>query len=526
MDATPILDPTPGNFWDCAAVQPNLVYVGPGEWHLFFKAWQEVGKVCDDATGNADGQPDPAWGCDTVTGVGHATSTDGVTWTVGGTLPILQPSVIDPSPEDFGWPRVVRVTNTWMLFMNYGDNGITLATATDPAGPWVWEGFDAETVSRSEALEPSATLTWMEDELIVADVTCNDEPEDHMLNLWFGGHDREEPDYWGTPVSRALGFAQSPHVTDWEIGDPPEILWSENDISTDVAWRSWSAVPVGADDYIIYYQRKTASGNEVGLAYTTVDTAWDLNDVRTADVCTYYGDAPVTTPDAYDGTEDAQLTVAAPGVLIDDADLERNAFTAALDTDAVNGTVVMAADGSFTYTPNPDFTGEDTFTYIATDTTTESAPTLVTITVAPLPDLPVGTDDAYSVDEDVTLTVDVKTGVLANDVDVDGDTLTVTLVDEPEHGTVTLQTDGQFTYEPEANYFGPDAFTYMVNDGTSDALAITTVTLTVDSVNDAPVAQKLCVHPGRGHHLGRGPGDVDWRRRGCGWRRADGVPCR
>jgi VCBS repeat-containing protein len=78
-------------------------------------------------------------------------------------------------------------------------------------------------------------------------------------------------------------------------------------------------------------------------------------------------------------------------------------------------------------------------------------------------------------------------GVLANDTDVDGDRLTALLVSAPSHGTVTLSTDGAFTYRPAADYFGADSFTYKANDGHDDS-NIATVTLTVTPVNDAPVA--------------------------------------
>src|SRR6185295_14291762 len=76
-------------------------------------------------------------------------------------------------------------------------------------------------------------------------------------------------------------------------------------------------------------------------------------------------------------------------------------------------------------------------------------------------------------------------GVKANDTDADSDPLTVTLVDDVAHGTLSLGSNGSFTYTPDANYFGADSFTYTVNDGTADSNTAT-VTLTIDSVNDAP----------------------------------------
>lgn len=80
----------------------------------------------------------------------------------------------------------------------------------------------------------------------------------------------------------------------------------------------------------------------------------------------------------------------------------------------------------------------------------------------------------------------MATGVLANDVDVDGDTLTAAIVTGPTHGTLTLNANGSFTYTPTANYSGSDSFTYSpVNDGVTTSAPIT-VTLTVTAVNDNP----------------------------------------
>ena len=98
---------------------------------------------------------------------------------------------------------------------------------------------------------------------------------------------------------------------------------------------------------------------------------------------------------------------------------------------------------------------------------------------------PVAADDAYSVNEGATLTIGVGTGVLANDTDADGDALTATVGTSPSNGTLTLNTDGSFTYVHDGSETTSDSFTYSVSDGsTSDA---GTVAITVNAVNDPPV---------------------------------------
>ncbi len=89
----------------------------------------------------------------------------------------------------------------------------------------------------------------------------------------------------------------------------------------------------------------------------------------------------------------------------------------------------------------------------------------MTITVLPLNDVPVANNDSYTVNEDTTLTIPAA-GVLANDSDVDGDPLSTVLVSHgPAHGTLTLNTNGAFTYTPGPNFNGPVTFTYRATDG-------------------------------------------------------------
>jgi VCBS repeat-containing protein len=159
-------------------------------------------------------------------------------------------------------------------------------------------------------------------------------------------------------------------------------------------------------------------------------------------------------------------------------------LTAALVTGPAHGDLNLSADGSFTYLPEADYHGADSFTYTANDGTHDSAPATVALTINSVNDAPVAVDDAYFVAEDGTLSIPAP-GVLSNDTDVDGDSLTASLDVDAAHGSLLLNADGSFTYTPEADYNGPDGFTYTVSDG--DLSDTGAVAITVNPVNDAPV---------------------------------------
>ena len=196
--------------------------------------------------------------------------------------------------------------------------------------------------------------------------------------------------------------------------------------------------------------------------------------------------APVATPDGpYGAAEDSTLSVAAPGVLANDSDPDGDPLVAVLVADASNGSVTLAADGAFDYVPLADYFGPDSFTYRASDGVATSGSVTVTIDVVPVADPPAAAPDAMALFEDTPLTVPAP-GVLSNDTDPDGDALVATAATGPSHGTLALAPDGGFVYIPDPNWYGIDTFTYAAGDGT--ASSTTTVTLSVASVNDAPVA--------------------------------------
>jgi len=196
--------------------------------------------------------------------------------------------------------------------------------------------------------------------------------------------------------------------------------------------------------------------------------------------------APTGTADSYTINEDQTLAIMRGGVLGNDSDPDNDTLTAVLETGPQHGSLTLNADGTFSYTPNPDFNGPDSFTYRPHDGTVAGDPVTVNITVSPVNDAPRSVVDSYSVNEDGVLNIGAATGLLANDIDPEFNPMTAILVTGPANGTLSMNTNGSFVYTPNANFHGTDTFSYRASDGSLDG-AITTVTITVNPVNDAPV---------------------------------------
>ncbi|EKD9042472.1 tandem-95 repeat protein [Vibrio parahaemolyticus] len=155
-----------------------------------------------------------------------------------------------------------------------------------------------------------------------------------------------------------------------------------------------------------------------------------------------------------------------------------------LDTNngPANGTVSVNPDGSVTYTPNDNYHGTDSFTYIVTSGGVSES-TTVSVDVTPVNDAPVAKDDTAITDEDTPVTIDV----LPNDTDIDGDKLSIQSASVPEtQGKVEI-VDGKLVFTPAENFHGDAEITYTITDGALTDQA--TVNVTVNAVNDTPVVE-------------------------------------
>lgn len=192
-------------------------------------------------------------------------------------------------------------------------------------------------------------------------------------------------------------------------------------------------------------------------------------------------DAPDGGADVLAATEDMPRTVEHVVLLQNDSDVESDPLSIIDAGNATHGTVAVTA-ADITFTPDPNFEGNGSFTYSLSDGTVTSQ-VEVTVMVGGVNDAPVAVDDAVTVDEDTTATL---TTLVQNDTDIEGQALSIASVASPINGSVTLVDAMTVAFTPDANFNGTASFEYTVTDGVDSDTGL--VTVTVNPVNDAPVA--------------------------------------
>jgi len=235
----------------------------------------------------------------------------------------------------------------------------------------------------------------------------------------------------------------------------------------------------------------TLSGTEPELIYTpndnfygadsftfTVEDGQLTSDPATVSIAVSpVNDAPLADEKSVTVDEDSSVDVTLSGT-----DVDGDELTYTVATGPANGTLSGDAH-ALTYTPDPDFNGSDSFTFVVNDGAVDSASATVSITVNPVNDEPVAVAQSVTVDEDSSEEITLS------GTDADGDTLTYSVQTGPEHGSLSGDVPA-LIYTPEADYNGSDSFTFVANDSTG-ASAPATVSITVDLVNDAPVVSDI-----------------------------------
>ncbi|MCA8979941.1 MAG: tandem-95 repeat protein [Planctomycetes bacterium] len=233
------------------------------------------------------------------------------------------------------------------------------------------------------------------------------------------------------------------------------------------------------------------------FTYRVADGAGNYTPPITVDVTVNpLNDCPVAVDDAESVLEDSTVLVL---VLANDTDADGASCGSALDPTSVtimvpptHGTAVPDAQGRVLYTPNPGFCGADSFRYRLDDGTCESDLALVSIDVTPLNDDPVAQDDAAGVSEGSTVLI----AILANDFDPDElggcgallDHSSVEVLTQPTLGGFQVLENGKLRYGSTKGLCGVDSFTYRVFDLAGSPSQPATVTVTVNAVNEPPLA--------------------------------------
>lgn len=168
-------------------------------------------------------------------------------------------------------------------------------------------------------------------------------------------------------------------------------------------------------------------------------------------------------------------------LLANNPDVDGDPVTMSSYTNPANGIFTDNGNGTFDYTPNPDFCGMDTVYYDVTDGSLTTTDMLI-ITVNCINDTPLGGNETMIIDEDAAATT--SQDLLANNSDIDGDILSTGSFTSTGGGTYVDNGNGTITYTPDLNYCGVDTVTYEVTDGME--IIIDTLFVIVNCVNDTP----------------------------------------
>jgi hypothetical protein len=243
------------------------------------------------------------------------------------------------------------------------------------------------------------------------------------------------------------------------------------------------------------------------FAFKANDGTVDSNEATVSITVDPVNDAPVANAQTLSVDEDGSLNITLGG-----SDVESSPLTYSVGT-PLHGSLSGTAP-NLVYTPDANYHGSDSFTFTVNDGTDDSAAATIAITVNPINDAPVASAQSVTTDEDSAKPITL--GV----TDVDLDSLTFTITTAPAHGTLS-GTAPNLIYTPDANYHGADSFAFKANDGTVDSNEAT-VSITVDPVNDAPVAngQALSVNEDGSLNIALGGSDVE----GSGLTFSNGQP--
>ncbi|MGQ5525154.1 retention module-containing protein, partial [Chitinimonas sp. PSY-7] len=233
-------------------------------------------------------------------------------------------------------------------------------------------------------------------------------------------------------------------------------------------------VLVNADGTLLYTPTPQFVGSDT-IRYTITDNQGHTSTAAVSITVMSSNANPVTTNGQHTTTEDQLVSGSVTAT-----DVDGDTLTYSKGNDPAHGIVTVKSDGTWIYTPAKDYNGTDSFTVTVSDGNGGVTTSTITIDVTPANDVPVTTNYQHTTEEDKPVSGSVTA------TEVDGDTLTYSKGSDPAHGTVTVKSDGTWTYTPTNDYNGTDSFTVTVSDGNGGVTA-STITIDVTPANDAPV---------------------------------------
>jgi VCBS repeat-containing protein len=280
-------------------------------------------------------------------------------------------------------------------------------------------------------------------------------------------------------VNEDASLSDNVMTNDLGLGDPPVIVIANTNPSN-------GSLTINADGSFTYTPNAHYNGSDA-FNYTIEDTDGDQSSARVNITVNQINDIPDAVADSYTIPEDSSLN---DDVSSNDTGMFDLPITISLVSNVSNGSLSLNANGTFSYTPNSEYFGNDNFTYRVSDGNGDVDVATVTITVLFNNDAaPVAVDDNTSTNEDTAVSIDV----LANDTDIDGnqtiDKATVLVKSGPSNGSLSQNhVTGEVTYTPDPNYTGSDSFTYTIKDNSGAESNQATVSINVTVDNDPPVA--------------------------------------
>src|SRR5215203_2838203 len=284
-------------------------------------------------------------------------------------------------------------------------------------------------------------------------------------------------DDWATAIS--AGPNESNQTVDFRLTNDNNDLFSAQPQVTPNGTLTYTPAANAYGDATVKVKAHDDSGTANGGQDTSAEQSFTIN-------VTAVNDAPIADADTMATDEDTRLVFPSSDLVGNDDEGADNESSQTLTVTEVyegtHGIVSLGNDGNITFTPEANFSGDATFRYLVCDNGSPSKCSVqrATVNVTAVNDAPVAHDQLVTTDEDTAKEVTLTAS------DVEGEVLGYTIVSAPQHGTLS-GTGANLTYTPEADYNGPDSFTFKANDGIAYSDPAT-VSIAVDAVNDAPVA--------------------------------------